>query len=108
MLGVLLLAQAVAGPVLPMPPRPRKGARCPVSSDPGDVVVCARDNDAYRLNPLPPRYDSPALPKAELGIGNNKLAAEAEHATLAGGAQSQRLMIRLKIPLGGNMRRFTP
>jgi hypothetical protein len=99
-----LLAQAMAGPHLPAPPRPRSDAPCPVG-EAGDVVVCARNQDAYRLKPLPPRADEPALPKAEFGLGAARVAAETEQAQLAGGAQSKRLMIRWKLPLGRKAKR---
>lgn len=98
----LLLTQAVAGPVLPAPVRPRIGGSCPADAAPGDVVVCARDPDQYRLKPLPAGGPAdPALPKAEIGLGRTKLAAEAEAAGLPGGIPVNRLMVRWKIPLGG-------
>jgi hypothetical protein len=94
-----LLLQAVAGPVLPPKP-PRHDVPCAANSEGGEIVVCARPNDAYRLKSLPDRADDPAIPKAEIGLGAGRLAAEAEQATLASGTQSQRLMIRWKLPLG--------
>ena len=102
MLAIALL-QAVAGPSLPVA-RARPVTPCPVDQT-GDVVVCARSPDAFRLKPLPPRPDEPAIPKAEIGLGGTRLAAEAEQATLAGGQQSQRLMLRWKIPLGRKAKR---
>lgn len=98
--ATLALLQAVSGPVLPLPPRPRSDAPCPIVNT-ADVVVCARPGDAYRLRPLPDRAEEPAIPKAEVRIGNTALAAETEQATLAGGQQSKRLMLRWKVPLGG-------
>lgn len=97
---VLLLAQAISGPVLPVVRRPVPQA-CPPAGGADDVVVCARPQDEYRLQPLPPRPDEPLLPAAEIGLGGTRLAAEAEQATLAGGQQTKRLMVRWKIPLGG-------
>uniref|UniRef100_UPI00157659C6 hypothetical protein n=1 Tax=Sphingomonas bacterium TaxID=1895847 RepID=UPI00157659C6 len=42
----------------------------------------------------------PALPRAEIGLGGGKLAAEAEAAGLPGGIPVNRLMLRWRIPLG--------
>lgn len=97
---LLLLAQAVAGPRLPAPPRPRSDKPCPIVTDSTDVVVCGRTDDRYRLRPLPQALDEQLVPKAEMRIGNTALAAETEQAMLAGGQQSKRLMVRWKVPLG--------
>lgn len=97
---LLFFAQAVAGPFLPAAPRPRSDAPCPVVTDTTDVVVCGRADDRYRLRAIPQDPERQGLPKAEVHLGNTALAAEAEQATLAGGQQSQRLMFRLKIPVG--------
>ena len=104
MMIALLLAQAVAGPFLPASPRPKSDAPCPVVLDTSDVVVCGRTDDRYRLPRLPMAVERQTLPKAETRIGAVGLAAEAEQATLAGGQQSQRLMMRLKLPIGGKKR----
>ena len=98
MLVAVALVQAVAGPSLPVARRP-SAAPCPVGAT-ADVVVCARPQDSYRLKPLPPRADEPAIPKAAVGFAGGTLAAEAEQATLAAGQQSRRLMLRWKVPLG--------
>ncbi len=96
-----LLQATVAGPLLDKPPAPDPCAR-PAA---GDVVVCGRraDPQRYRLRPLGDRYsaDAAALPKAETGIlgGRAALAAEAEAGSV-GGVPSNRVMIRLRIPLG--------
>lgn len=95
-----MMIQAVAGPFLPAAPRPRSDAPCPVVTGTSDVVVCGRADDRYRLRTLPLDPERQALPRAEVRLGNAALAAEAEQATLAGGQQSQRLMFRLKIPVG--------
>ena len=100
-----LLQSAVAGPLLD---KPVAFDPCRASTG-NDVVVCGRrpDPDRYRLRPLIDRYDADAaaLPKAETAIlgGRAALAAEAEAATV-GGVQSNRAMIRLKIPLGKSRR----
>jgi hypothetical protein len=96
----LLLLQAVAGPFLPAAPRPRSDKPCPVGVDPSEIVVCARDPEIFRLRPLPGDPPREGLPRAAVRVGDATLAAEAEQATLAGGAQSQRLMFRLKLPVG--------
>lgn len=70
------------------------------------MVVCGRNDDRFRLRRLPPEFVERTLPKAETRIfGDAKLAAETEQATLAGGVQSQRLMVRLKFPFGGAKKR---
>jgi hypothetical protein len=97
----LFLQSAVAGPLLDTPSAPDPCARAAA----GDVVVCGRrpDPERYRLRALDDRYsaDAGAVPKAETGIlgGRAALVAEAESATV-GGVQSNRAMIRLRIPLG--------
>lgn len=68
-------------------------------------MVCARNQDAYRLKPLPSEPDEPAIPKAEFGVGRARVAAETEQTQLAGGAQSKRLMIRWKLPIGRKAKR---
>ena len=108
MILLTLFAQAVAGPMLPAPPRPRSDAPCPVDADSSDVIVCARDPDAYRLHPVPARFQRDGLPKAELRLGNMALAAETEAAGLPGGVPSNRIMLRLRIPLGGKRRQADP
>ncbi len=93
----LFLAQAVAGPNLPAPPRPRSDAPCPVASG-DEVVVCGRADDRYRLRPLPAGADKPAIPKAEIGLGHGtRLGVEAEQGQDAQGGPINRAMVRLKI-----------
>lgn len=100
-----MLQAAVAGPMIATPRQPAPPpAACGTKAADGTVVVCGRGTqDAYRLRPLPDRYDPDALalPKAETGIlgGRAALAAEAEAASV-GGVQSNRAMVRMKIPLG--------
>jgi hypothetical protein len=100
-----ILQSAVAGPLLDKPVAPDP-CRAPVGND---VVVCGQrlDPERYRLRPLSDRYDADAaaLPKAETGIldGRATLAAETEAASV-GGVQSNRAMIRLKVPLGKSRR----
>lgn len=108
MLLLALVAQAAAGPHLPAPPRPPSDKPCPVGALSGDVVVCARSQNAYRLKPLPPRANEPALPPAAIRIGDTTLSAEAEQSGLPGGIPVNRAMLRLKIPLGTKKQRRQP
>ena len=107
---LLPLFLQVAGPVLPAAPRPRSAAPCPVATDTADVIVCAPNQESYRLHPLAPRYQrEQGLPKAEVGVfGNAKLAAEAEQAGDGRGGVVNRAMVRLKIPLGGRKKQSSP
>ena len=71
----------------------------PQNSD--EIIVCAEkvDNESYRLRPIPnaDKYETDEI-KAKFAIGENTIAAaETEQAELGGGAQSKRLMVRLKI-----------
>lgn len=71
----------------------------PTNSD--EIIVCAEkvDNERYRLRPIPnaDKYETDEI-KAKFAIGENAIAAaETEQAELGGGAQSKRLMVRLKI-----------
>lgn len=93
----MLLAQAVAGPTLPAPPRPRSDAPCPLATG-DEVVVCGRADDHYRLRPLPARADEPAITKAEIGLSHGtRLGVEAEQGQDAQGGPINRAMVRLKI-----------
>ncbi|PAX08445.1 hypothetical protein [Sphingomonas lenta] len=97
--ALLLGLQSVAGPPAPRPERLRPARECePGEGEPGDIVVCGRrDDDQYRLKPLPERYDDPTLPRAEMALGPGKLSAETEAASV-GGVQSNRVMLRFKVP----------
>ena len=91
--------QVVAGPVLPAARPRRADAPCPVAQAASDeVVVCGRDDDRYRLKPLPPRPDKPPIPRAAMALpGGGKAAAEVEQGSV-GGVPSNRLMLRLSRP----------
>ena len=92
---------AVAGPVLPAPRKAPTTRHCPPDDGGGDVVVCGRSSDAYRIGIIPD-YSAPmTLPKARTKIaGVGAVSAEAEQVDV-GGMPSKRAMIRLAIPLGG-------
>lgn len=97
-----MLAQAVAGPMLP--PRPRSDAPCPVAADPQEVVVCARDQESFRLRPLPGPDSDLGLPRARTSLAGGTLAAEAEQGMLANGQSVPRLMLRWRVPIGRKRR----
>ncbi|MBB4154114.1 hypothetical protein GGQ80_002024 [Sphingomonas jinjuensis] len=96
-----LMMQAVSGPALPAPPPVRPKPLVPAcisSADPGDITVCARTDEPYRLKKLPVGFEKEkTLPKAEIGIPGGKLAVETEQADI-GGTPSRRAMVRFKVP----------
>jgi hypothetical protein len=103
---VMLQVATVAGPPAAPPiviPKPIQATGdCAAGHQPkdGEIVVCARPQEAYRLRPLPDRYTaSKSLPKAEVKVfGNAKLSAEAEQGADAQGSPINRAMVHLKIP----------
>ena len=98
---IALQTGAVAGPVLPAPRKPPTARRCPSDDGSGDVVVCGRSSDAYRIGAIPDGPKPMTLPKARTEIaGVGTVSAEAEQVDV-GGMPSKRAMIRLTIPLGG-------
>ncbi|WP_322963699.1 hypothetical protein [Sphingomonas fuzhouensis] len=97
---IALQTDAVAGPVLPSPRKLATTRRCPPDDGGGDVVVCGRSSDAYRIGAIPDYSRPMTLPKARTTIaGVGALSAEAEQVDV-GGTPSKRAMIRLTIPLG--------
>lgn len=104
---ILVLVQAVAGPVLPAVPRPRLARPCPVATS-GDVVVCARDQESFRLHAAPPVAERERVPKAQVRIGDVTVAAEGEAAGLPLGYFTNRAMMRVRIPLGGKKKAKAP
>ncbi|PCD04264.1 hypothetical protein COC42_08240 [Sphingomonas spermidinifaciens] len=97
---LILSLQTVSGPALP-----RDDLRVPVLKrcTPGvgdDIVVCGRtDPDAYRLKPLPERYEAvKGPPRAELGLSDReKLGVEVEQGSDAQGGPISRVMARYKL-----------
>lgn len=93
--------QAMSGPSDGKPrPRPTAPATCEeVSAD--EVVVCgARDQEGFRLRPLPQEFErDPTLLRAATTIGGIGVSAESEAGQAAGGGAPTRAMVRLKIPL---------
>jgi hypothetical protein len=102
-LAVLMQSAPVAGPPLPAELRPATAPsptrRCGEADRDGDILVCARDREAYRLRPLK-GGPAPAAPlRAETGVvGKLRVAAEAEQGVLPNGQSSPRAMLRLKLP----------
>lgn len=102
-LVVLMAMQAaVAGPPLPAELKPAKPAApstpCGETDGRGEIIVCGRAKDAYRL----PRIDQDRYAerpvRAETGIGRARVGVEAEQGTLPNGQSSPRAMLRLKLP----------
>ena len=93
------MLQVVAGPVLPVARPRRSDAPCPVAQAAGDeVIVCGRNDDRYRLKPLPPRPEAPLIPEAAMVLpGGGKATAEVEQGSV-GGVASNRVMLRLSKP----------
>lgn len=98
MMPLLLLLQ-VAGPVLPAPRVPAAATACPADGEADEVVVCGRrDDERFRLRPLPPPPGRTGLPMAETTLpGGAKAAVQTEQANV-GGAPSNRVMVRLSWP----------
>lgn len=94
---LLIALQAVAGPALDDPRLHAVPRQCALGED-GEVTVCARRADPYRIPRLPDRYAESAPPKAETTVlGNAKVGVEVEQGSV-GGVSSNRAMARLKIP----------
>jgi hypothetical protein len=84
-------------------PRPRIARPCPPETPEtpsGDVVVCGRrDQEEFRLRPLPDRYEAAeGLPRAATKLGPGTISAETEQVDV-GGFPSRRAMVRFKMPL---------
>ena len=110
MLSMVLLAASAAEPpqveaidyVLPQPgPKmdggPITGCR---AEAPGEIVVCGRRSDLYRLEELkPPPGAAEPLPDGTFGVALAKgLSAEVEQVTRPDGLRDTRAMIKWKIP----------
>jgi hypothetical protein len=96
MMLALLMATEIGliGPRLPAVPTAVVVAKCRKSND--EIVVCGQsEQEIYRLRTRLPD-EPPLLPKAEVAIGDTKLAVENEAASL-GGIPVNRMMVRLKL-----------
>jgi hypothetical protein len=86
---------AAAGPRLDLLGPPAK-PRCPEGA-PGEIVVCARNDEQYRLRPLPEKFARKGEGDAQVDLGDGvAVAVEAERAGV-GGVISNRAMVRLKL-----------
>ena len=95
MIAAWLALAAQAALTQPIPPLELL-ARCH-QGEGDEIVVCARPND-QRIREQPAPAGQPAIPRAESRLsGNTKLSVDAESAGLAGGATSNRAMVRVKI-----------
>ncbi|MCA1661634.1 MAG: hypothetical protein LC648_05540 [Novosphingobium sp.] len=74
--------------VEPRCPRPRAD----------EIVVCAQDQEEFRLRPLPDTYEKPA-PDATVAIGDGATVETTVEGANVGGWQSNRVMVRFKIKL---------
>ncbi|MEJ5978366.1 hypothetical protein WG901_17060 [Novosphingobium sp. PS1R-30] len=69
--------------------------RCPPSPN-GEIVVCAQNNEQFRLRPLPDRYEQKEGPP-ELKLGENASAKVEVERGGVGGVISNRVMMRMKL-----------
>lgn len=72
--------------------RPRCGADADAVSD--EIVVCAPDEEQFRLRPLP---DLPESTPGSVAIGDNAVIAGRVEGVMIGGVPSNRVMIDLKL-----------
>jgi hypothetical protein len=88
----LAAESALTQPIPPLELMPR----CqPVSGE--EIVVCGRP-DSQRIREQPAPAEATAIPRAEWRLSEKtKLSLDGESAGLAGGATSNRAMVRLKI-----------
>lgn len=100
---LMLVQSAVPG----QPPAPAEAApdwqmritpeRNCASADPGEIVVCGRrDDDRYRLRPLPSEFEAPPL-RAETQLFDGVSGGmQLESTQLPNGMTSKRLMVTVK------------
>ena len=100
---MILLAQAVAGPPVPIELRqvaPRSSSPCPTTGDDGEIIVCGRRPENQRLAKLP-EADKPA-PSDPLSFrlpGGGKGNVHAIQSTV-GGFTGQGAAVTLTFPFG--------
>lgn len=96
MLAMLMLLQSFTGPPADEPLAAPAAERC-VPGPADEILVCATDQSAYRLNaaPEPARRDGPPRAEAQLAPGT-KLRARAEKAPLET-APVTRLMVDVRV-----------
>lgn len=100
-LVALLLMQGAAVPDVAFDLRelPARAPDCDATTG-DEIVVCGRsDSLKHRLPPLAPTPVEPLLPRAEFKLfGDVKGAIENEAVQMPGGVQSNRIMLRMKVP----------
>ncbi|MET3724597.1 hypothetical protein [Sphingomonas trueperi] len=107
----ILLPQQARGPVgdddgTGIVSRPITRQRCPVPTDPDEIVVCKRDEpDRYRIGPqlaAPPQRR--ALDPSIRLPGGGEVRAEAQQHS-AGIASAPAAFVSVRIPLGGKKKK---
>jgi hypothetical protein len=103
-IALLMLVQAAA-PGQPLPPAEAAPdwqmriipERSCTSTDPEEIVVCGRrDEDRYRLRPLPPEFEVPPL-RAETQLFEGVTGGmHLESTQLPNGMTSKRIMVSVK------------
>ncbi|WBO24149.1 hypothetical protein [Sphingomonas abietis] len=101
----LLLLQAAATIAPAPPPEPDDRLLHPAPPPPhcatstNEIVVCAKDQNSYRLQQSGPQFDSSgALPKAEWKIFGDVKAGVGTSQRNVGGYPSNAVMAKIKIP----------
>lgn len=111
MLSMVLFAASAAEPpqveavdyVLPEPGPKIDGGPitgCRSGAQPGEIVVCGRRSDGYRIEALkpPPGSEAPAA-DGSFGVGLAKgIGAEVEQVTRPDGLRDNRVMLKWKMP----------
>ena len=99
MLLLVLLASQAGPPDLLPATSPKLSARreCRTDQTGDEIVVCGRSDEEFRLRPLPDRYERSAA-RAEFDLGGAKLAPQVQQGSV-GGIPTNRVMLRLRIPL---------
>lgn len=104
MMVLLMLQAAAPGEVAAFDLRRLKESRAAATcaeATGDEIVVCARPDETvkHRVEVLPPTPVEPLLPKAEMKLFGDVIGTiENEAVQLPGGVQSNRLMVRMKIP----------
>ncbi len=103
-IALMLLQAAAPGEVAAFDLRKLKDSRAAERCAEGvgeEIVVCARPDETvkHRVELLPPAPKELLLPKAEVKLfGDVTGTVENEAVQLPGGVQSNRMMVRMKVP----------
>jgi hypothetical protein len=96
---LLLQVAAASGPALPDSRPPDPSAQKDCRPDAKEIVVCAKDKDAYRLPKIGPSLETPMLPKAEWKLfGNAKMNVHGEQRAIPGVGSAPAAMATITIP----------